>query len=67
MPTAGPQGDVLMWDNIGTVHNAVPDYACRRAALHAARPGDGDEGLRPPGRLSRAGTEEGHAEDARCT
>jgi taurine dioxygenase len=21
------EGDVLMWDNIGTVHNAVPDYA----------------------------------------
>ena len=20
------EGDVLMWDNIGTVHNAVPDY-----------------------------------------
>jgi taurine dioxygenase len=20
------QGDVLMWDNIGTVHNAVADY-----------------------------------------
>ena len=21
------EGDVLMWDNIGTVHNAIPDYA----------------------------------------
>ena len=20
------EGDVLMWDNIGTVHNAIPDY-----------------------------------------
>ena len=20
------EGEVLMWDNIGTVHNAVPDY-----------------------------------------
>jgi taurine dioxygenase len=20
------EGDVLMWDNIGTMHNAIPDY-----------------------------------------
>ena len=25
-PIAGREGDVLMWDNIGTVHNAVADY-----------------------------------------
>ena len=23
---AWAEGDVLMWDNIGTVHNAIPDY-----------------------------------------
>ena len=23
---AWTEGDVLMWDNIGTVHNAIPDY-----------------------------------------
>ena len=25
------EGDVLMWDNIGTVHNAVPDYTADEA------------------------------------
>ena len=26
------EGDVLMWDHIGTLHNAVPDYTAGRAA-----------------------------------
>ena len=25
-PTHWAEGDVLMWDNIGTVHNAIADY-----------------------------------------
>ena len=44
-------GDVLMWDNIGTVHNAVADYGAGRAALHPAGAGDGDARLRRAGRL----------------
>src|SRR5262249_31336615 len=37
------KGDVLMWDNIGTVHNAVPDYGAdeprymRRVQVMATR------------------------------
>jgi alpha-ketoglutarate-dependent taurine dioxygenase len=45
-------GDVLMWDNIATTHNAVSDYGPGRAALHPARAGDGHARLRPPGGLS---------------
>ena len=30
------EGDVLMWDNIGTVHNAVPDYRRRTSRATCA-------------------------------
>ena len=46
------EGDVLMWDNIGTVHNAVARLWAERAALHAPGAGHGDQGLRPSRRLS---------------
>ena len=45
-------GDVLMWDNIGTVHNAVGDYTRGRTALHAPGAGDGDARLSAPGGLT---------------
>ena len=44
-------GDVLMWDNIGTVHNAVADYMPHGASLHAPGAGDGDAGLSGAGGL----------------
>ena len=57
MPTAGREGDVLMWDHIGTLHNAIPDYRPRRASAHQALPGDGGPDLRSGlrARASRAG------------
>ena len=35
------EGDVLMWEDIGTIHNAVADYGPGRASPHQALPGDG--------------------------
>ena len=51
------EGDVLLWDDIGTLHNAHADYG-RRAPPHQALPGHGRPDLRPrfrargPGDLS---------------
>ena len=47
------EGDVLMWDNIGTMHNAIPDYRPDEPRLHQALPGDGVALL--PGGTAEAG------------
>ena len=56
---AWTEGDVLMWDNIGTVHNAVPDYRPDERALHSPRASDGDEGLCGSGCLTKIITSKG--------
>jgi len=34
--------DVLMWDNLRTIHNAVADYSADEPRPDQALPGDGD-------------------------
>ena len=45
-------GDVLMWDNIGTVHNAVADYTPTEPRTMRRVQGDADAGLSGARRLT---------------